>query len=230
MRRQFTVLQDWQETVKARMDEKNKIIGDLTEEISHLKESNTDLEVKLKESESKTNLATKESDELRKELQELTASFRSFQDSTTKEHADLRMFLSEKDALIQNISVENERLHLEKADFVVLKNNKPESSMSSAANFIKKEEHDLAIRDMNRKLSATVAANLQIKDMEKVYTDEIDCLKVNLTAAEELHTQMKMSLATLNTSNAENSKRAEEYSRQLKTAQDEIELLKVQVS
>lgn len=52
--------------------------------------------------------------------------------------------------------------------------------------YISRDEHELQIKELERKLSELLASNLDFKDNEKQYIDELNCLKVTLTSAEEL--------------------------------------------
>lgn len=215
MRRQFTILQEWQDTVKRRMHEKNEEIAKLKDELTSSQNVNENLSQNIKETKQK--------------LDETLANFNAYQVSAKKEISEMTMKLSEKDAIIQNIHAENERLQLEKADFVVLQKNKPEAKFEPT-DFIKKSEHEAIVRDMRHQLSDLAAKNLEFEDMKKVYVDELNCLKVNLTAAEELHRDMRETIASLKTRDEESRKRAEDFMNQLQVAQDENALLKVQVS
>uniref|UniRef100_A0A336LTB5 CSON000146 protein n=1 Tax=Culicoides sonorensis TaxID=179676 RepID=A0A336LTB5_CULSO len=214
MRNQFSVLQEWQDAVKTRMLEKNALNNKLKEELAFTKTENERLNTDLKA--------------LKQKLEETVSTFNAFEISAKKEISDMNMKLSENNAIIQNISAENERLQLEKADFVFVQKNKPENSFKPE-DFMKKSEHDLIVKELNRKTSDLLAQNLEFEDMKKVYKDELDCLKVNLTAAEELHKEMRNTISTLNTSNTENCKRVEDVSKKLKVVQDENDLLKAQV-
>lgn len=214
MRRQFTVLQEWQDTVKRRMSEKNDIIEKLKQDWTATLTDNERL--------------TKDLTEVKQKLNETVAQFEAYQISARKEISEMTMAVSEKDAIIQNIHAENERLQLEKADFVVLHKNQPEPSINPV-DFIKKSEHEAVLKDMRHQLSELAAENLDFKDMKKVYMDELNCLKVNLTAAEELHRDMRDTIATLRTRDEESRKRVDDVTAQLQGLQDENALLKVQV-
>lgn len=214
MRRQFTVLQEWQDTVKRRMHEKNEIIDNLKEELTSSQNDNERL--------------SKDLQEVKQKLGETLANVNAYQVVARKEIDEMTMRVSEKEAIIQNIHAANERLQLENADFVVLHKNKPEPSFEPA-DFIRKSEHDAIVRDMRHQLSDLAAQNLEFQDMKKVYTDELNCLKVNLTAAEELHRDMRDTITTLRLRDEESRKRSEETTGQLQAVQDDNALLKVQV-
>ncbi|XP_063702667.1 NF-kappa-B essential modulator [Culicoides brevitarsis] len=214
MRRQFTVLQEWQDTVKRRLREKNDEIEKLKKDLTTSQNTNDRL--------------TQDLAELKHKYDETVAQFSAFQVSAKKEIADMTMAVSEKDAIIKNIHAENERLQLEKADFVVLKNNKPEPAVDPV-DFVRKTEHEAKMREMRHQLNELAAKNLEFEDMRKTYTDELSCLKVNLTAAEELHRDMRDTITTLRLRDDETRKRMDETTTQLQQMQDENALLKVQV-
>lgn len=214
MRRQFTVLQEWQDSVKRKMREKNDAIEKLRQDLTSTQNDNENL--------------TKALQEAKQKLDETVAHFNAYQISAQKEISEMTMAVSEKDSIIQNIHAENERLQLEKADFVVLHKNKPETSLNPV-DFIKKSEHDAIAKEMRHQLSDLAAQNLQFQDMKKVYMDEINCLKVNLTAAEELHRDMRDTITTLRLRDEKRQKQIEVASGQEQTLQDELALLKVQV-
>lgn len=214
MRRQFTTLQEWQDTVKRRMLEKNDVIEKLQQELTTSQNDKEKLNADLQE--------------VKQKLEDTLAHFNAYQVSARKEIAEMTMKVSEKDSIIQNIHAENERLQLEKADFVVLHKNKPESSFEPT-DFIKKTEHDAIVKDMRHQLSDLAAQNLEFQDMKKLYKDELDCLKVNLTAAEELHRDMRDTITTLRLRDEESRKRSDDLTGQLQAVQDESALLKVQV-
>lgn len=214
MRRQFTTLQEWQDTVKRRMLEKNDVIEKLQQELTTSQNDKEKLNADLQE--------------VKQKLEDTLAHFNAYQVSARKEIAEMTMKVSEKDSIIQNIHAENERLQLEKADFVVLHKNKPELSFEPT-DFIKKTEHDAIVKDMRHQLSDLAAQNLEFQDMKKLYKDELDCLKVNLTAAEELHRDMRDTITTLRLRDEESRKRSDDLTGQLQAVQDESALLKVQV-
>lgn len=146
----------------------------------------------------------------------------------TSENQAQHMTISEKDSIIRNIheqisKLERERGH-ESMVFV-------ESTQSSVPpnEMMLKSEHDEIVREMNHKLSEELAKNLDFNDMQKVYKDELKCLKANAASTEELRKQMQATIQTLQTSNSENSRRAAQAEREFATARERIDLLNAQV-
>lgn len=92
-----------------------------------------------------------------------------------------------------------------------------------------KSKYEQQIQTMQFELSKAIGENLEIEDIKKVYVDELDCLKVNLVATEELYKESVAQQNILKSRNAFLSQEINDNKRQMIKMQDEIDLLKAQV-
>ncbi|XP_041447982.1 NF-kappa-B essential modulator isoform X2 [Drosophila obscura] len=149
----------------------------------------------LKECQEQVEKLRVENQELKAELETKLEQIQIVQDMGHKEQDELRQSVSEKTSLINNMRVEIDKLQQIKQnsyEFVPEDGNKTaEQEVSNPLKYVQREEHDRQIRELKRELSKMLAENLQVNDMKKVYIQEIDCLKVNLTSAEELMHKMQ---------------------------------------
>lgn len=243
MRQSALVISEYQDKTKQKLFQKNREIVELTEQMKikdsenlHLMKAITDLEAKTNE----LNMIIKKLEEKNELLQvETKAAHMEMQDASEKstknetvlqnEIEAFRMAVSEKDSIIRNMAEQMRRLEAEKESFVVIGDTKTPAGSLPSGNFISKEEHDKIVRELNQQLSQVTAENLEFVDMKKVYKDELTCIKVNMTSAEELQKQLQATVTTLRASAFEHSKRAEQYAMELKNAKEQIELLSAQV-
>lgn len=232
MRKNFTNIQKWQDEVKAKyadqvrkIDEQCAAIEKLEGENGKLKQALVLAEARSREQEKRTN---EQKLALEQALQDAQKQILAERASAEAEMEELKKLTSEKQSILRNMAKEIERLELEKQEFVVVKPNKPDTS-DSGVQFITKEEHDRQIKVLQREMSVHVAKNLEFEDMQKIYIDELNCLKVNLTAAEEVHNKQRIQLErqakdieTKDVSLAENI-------RELKTLAEQVDVLTAQL-
>lgn len=231
MRQNFSNIQKWQNEVKVKYSEQVRTIDEQCATIDGLTEENKTLKQALALAETRAREQEKRLIDDKTALQmELDLARKQIQAERTAAGAELdelRKAMSEKLSIVQNMAKEIERLELEKQEFVVIKPNKPESS--AELEFINKAEHDRQIKVLQREMSVVVANNLQFEDMKQMYVDELNCLKVNLTAAEELHAKYRSDLSRqakeLETKNVEHG----ENIRELKTLSEQVDVLTAQL-
>lgn len=240
MRRSASVIQEYQDKTKQKLNQKNREIIDLTEQLNakdtenrNLVKAIGDLEAKtrelnqiIKDLEDKKELLQVEVKAAHIETQETAQKAAKNQTILENEIEAFKMAVSEKDAIIRNMAEQIHRLETDREAFVIVGTDKSKSSLATTTNTI---EHDRIVRDLNHQLSQLTAENLEFNDMKKIYTDELNCLKINLTSTEELHKQMQATITTLRASSMEHSKRAEQYAAELKSAREQIDLLNAQV-
>ena len=89
-------------------------------------------------------------------------------------------------------------------------------------------EHELKIKELERKLSELLASNLDFKDVEKQYIDEINCLKVTLTSAEELIKKHDATIAQLVAKDHERLQKIKEFEKTVAEQNERIVLLEHQ--
>ncbi|XP_032590238.1 NF-kappa-B essential modulator isoform X2 [Drosophila grimshawi] len=154
----------------------------------------------LKQCQMQIEKLTVENQQLKKELETNLEQIRLVEDMHQKEHDDLRQSVSEKSSLINNMRVQIDKLQqhqLHSYDFV------PDVDNAEPEIDIKREKHESQVKDLQRQVSELLAENLEIKDMKKTYVDEINCLKVNLTSAEELLNAMRVDVNQLRAKDAQ---------------------------
>uniref|UniRef100_A0A1A9ZAR8 CCHC NOA-type domain-containing protein n=1 Tax=Glossina pallidipes TaxID=7398 RepID=A0A1A9ZAR8_GLOPL len=134
-----------------------------------------------------------------------------------KDREEMIQSISEKSALIENMRVQIEKLEQSQlGSFDVLPASLLNTRKSSSdAIYIKRDEHQKVIKDLERQLSELLAKNLDFNDMEKQYIDELNCLKVNLTAAEELIRQSHAEINELKASNLAKQQRIEDLNQRI---------------
>ena len=89
-------------------------------------------------------------------------------------------------------------------------------------------EHEVKIKELERKLSELLASNLDLKDVEKQYIDEINCLKVTLTSAEELIKNHDATIAQLIAKDRERMQKIKELEKTVAEQTERIVLLEHQ--
>lgn len=234
MRKNFTNIQKWQDEVKAKYAEQIRTIDEQRAALDGLEAENKALKQALGLAETRAADQAKKFQEekttLQKQLDESRQQIEAERLNATTELDELRKAVSEKQSILQNMAKQIERMELEKQEFVVVKANKPSGNdVGADADYITKEEHQRQLKVLQREMSAVVAKNLEFEDMKNVYVDEINCLKVNLSAAEELHGKHRAELArqardieTKDVSLAENI-------RELKTLAEQVDVLSAQL-
>uniref|UniRef100_A0A182RZR2 CCHC NOA-type domain-containing protein n=1 Tax=Anopheles funestus TaxID=62324 RepID=A0A182RZR2_ANOFN len=190
MRKNFTSIQQLQDETKARSAEQDARIEEQKLKIEQLSAENNRLVAEL---EAFRAAATAKENELQSSYKELQADLdevgrvREVERQAAQSEVDeLRKESSERQAIIQNLSKHIERLELQIKGFVVVNNNKPESD-DGKASYVSEETHKRELKQLERHLSAEVAKNLEFEDMRNVYLDEINCLKANVKAAEQVY-------------------------------------------
>lgn len=233
MRKNFTSIQKWQDDVKSEFAKYVRTIEEQVLKIGVLQEENQSLrhmlalgESRVKEQESRLQ---QERDVTQKEMDDLRHQMEAERTSAGAELDELRKMLSEKQSILQNLANQIERLELEKQEFVVVNSNKPDAKRKDGLEFITKDEHDRQLKVLQQEMSVVLAQNLQFEDMKKVFVDELNCLKVNMAAAEELHSKhrveinrMAREIETKDVSLAENI-------RELKTLSEQVDVLTAQL-
>lgn len=234
MRKNFTNIQKWQDEVKAKYGEQIRTIDEQRAALDGLEAENKALKQALGLAETRaTDQAKKFQEEktlLQKQLDECRQQIEAERLNATTELDELRKVVSEKQSILQNMAKQIERMELEKQEFVVVKANRPSGNdIGADADYITKEEHQRQLKVLQREMSVEVAKNLEFQDMKNNYIDEINCLKVNLTAAEELHAKHRAEIArqardieTKDVSLAENI-------RELKTLAEQVDVLSAQL-
>lgn len=226
-----------QELGQKTVEKKNKVIEDLqhglaAQEAEHLKLAN-ELERKIIELNEKTKTLDAEkkdllklNQDLRQEMQEAEERHKITVECLKSENVAQNMALSEKDSIIRNVHEQIVKLEEEKESLVIVHAGQSAVPKSES---VPRADHDRIVRELNRRLSEETEKNFGLGDMRTVYKDELDCMKVNLTSAEELQKHMKATITTLSASNAENSKRSAAAERELAIARERIDLLNAQV-
>lgn len=232
MRKNFTNIQKWQDEVKAKYSDQVRTIDEQCATIARLEEENGKLKQLVAAGEARAVDQEKRAAELKitleKALDEVQKQIQAERASALAEVEEMKKALSEKESILKNMAREIERLELEKQEFVVVKSNKPDAS-DGGVQLVAKEEHDRQIKVLQREMSVIVAKNLESEDMKKVYIDELNCMRVNLTAAEEVFAKNRAQLErqareieTKDVSLAENI-------RELKTLAEQVDVLTAQL-
>ncbi|XP_034104354.1 NF-kappa-B essential modulator isoform X2 [Drosophila albomicans] len=179
MMTEYVALKQTLDKVNHTMQEYYKITQKWREEASGREEA---YKQKLQECQLQIDKLTEENRQLKKDVEWNLEQMRLVESIRQKEHDELRQSVSEKSSLISNMRVEIDKLQQHQVpsfEYV------PEAT-TTESEYIKREEHELQVKDLKRQMSQLLAENLEINDMKKTYIDEINCLKVNLTSAEEL--------------------------------------------
>ncbi|EDW73937.2 uncharacterized protein Dwil_GK21648 [Drosophila willistoni] len=150
-----------------------------------------------------------ENQQLKDEVASTRTAVQSIEELTQKETQELRQTLSEKISLIQNMRVEIEKLSQQQMpsyDFIQeIKKEEKTDAKKIQENSSCDECHKQAvkIKELEREMSKLMAENIETMEMKKIYIDEINCLKVNLTCAEELVGRMQRDIQELKTNDAQ---------------------------
>lgn len=103
-------------------------------------------------------------------------------------------------------------------------------SQSQSSDFaVEREQYQKQILELQNELSTIIAEKVETEDMRNVYIDELNCLRVNLTATEELYKNATAEIAVLKSQNATANQQLKENENRLKAQQEEIDVIKAQV-
>ncbi|XP_067631999.1 NF-kappa-B essential modulator isoform X2 [Eurosta solidaginis] len=139
--------------------------------------------------------------------------------------------LSEKTALILKMRTQIEKLEAQQlaSSKVVAQTDKEDKDFRDKAGFIARFEHERIVKNFERNMSQLLAEKLQVSDIQKQYSDEINCLKSNLKASEELVYQLQTDIAVLQSTDAERTAQFVIYTTQRDQMSEEIGVLRQQV-
>ncbi|XP_058462399.1 NF-kappa-B essential modulator-like [Malaya genurostris] len=233
MRKNFVNIQKWQDEVKVKfldqeraIDGLKAVIDSLTSENQALKQALAAREthIKAQETQIQTEILAAQ-----QETKDLAKQIEAERTSAGEEIDELRKAVSEKESILKNLAKEIERLELERQEFVVINSNKPDSKDRADFEFINKEEHNRQLKMLQREMSVVVAKNLEFEDMKKVYIDELNCLKANLIAAEELHAKYRAEIHRLAKEVESKSVSFAENFRELKSVSEQVDVLTAQL-
>ncbi|XP_037822939.1 NF-kappa-B essential modulator isoform X2 [Lucilia sericata] len=169
----------------------------------------------------KLNKCHEEIDVLRKQNQVMESTFKgqieALEIARKKDREETIQDISEKNALIENMRAQIIKLEQQQlASFEFVAQNQSEQKNEQFQQvFITRNEHELKMKQLERQLSEMVASNLDLKDVENQYVDEINCLKVNLTAAEELIKKHRNEIAQLHVLDIERQQQIEKLEQSL---------------
>lgn len=92
-----------------------------------------------------------------------------------------------------------------------------------------RKEYEQKIRTMQFELSKAIGENMEFEDMKNTYMDEINCLKVNLVATEELYKESVAQSNILTSRNAYLSQELTDNKKHIGAMNSQIDFLKQQV-
>ncbi|KAM8711790.1 hypothetical protein ACLKA7_012319 [Drosophila subpalustris] len=175
---------------------------------------------KLQECQVQIDKLNDENRQLKKEVEINLEQMRLVEDIRQKEHDELRQSVSEKSSLINNMRVEIDKLqqHQVPSFEYVPDDGKPD------VEYIKRDEHELQLKELRREMSVLLAENLEINDMKKTYIEEINCLKVNLTSAEELLNVMRADINSLKAKDVQKDDEIENFKTQIEIYRRDFEM------
>lgn len=93
-----------------------------------------------------------------------------------------------------------------------------------------RKNYDAEIAHLQTELSNAIGEKITFEDMRQSYIDELDCLKVNLVATEELYKNAAAEVAVLKSQKATLNQEITSKENELKEKQDEIDVINVQVN
>lgn len=93
-----------------------------------------------------------------------------------------------------------------------------------------RKNYEAEIAHLKNELSEAIGEKIAFEDTRQNYIDELDCLKVNLVATEELYKNSAADVAVLKSQNATLKQQLTVKENELKSKQDEIEVTQVQVN
>lgn len=177
--------------------------------------------------------------ELRRDLEMKVEQIKINEEVRRKEHDEFIKSLSEKSSQIENMSSQIQKLEqLQLASFefipktgseqefgVAANQSNEEAGAATAPEYVTTAEHKRIVKDFERQLSAIVAENLELKDLQQQYIDEINCLKVNLVAAEELQKKADEDIKFLKASDEEKSEMFSKFEAERKSLRVDLDVL-----
>uniref|UniRef100_A0A1A9WJX5 CC2-LZ domain-containing protein n=1 Tax=Glossina brevipalpis TaxID=37001 RepID=A0A1A9WJX5_9MUSC len=168
----------------------------------------------LKECQKQIQQLQNENAHLKKNIETQLDQIKALDVVRQKDREDMIQSISEKSALIENMRVQIEKLEQSQlASYEVLATTTSKNRNSSNEEiYIKRDEHVKVVKRLQSQLSELLAKNLDFKDVEKQYIDELNCLKVNLAAAEEL---IKRSRAEIQEVNANKQEKIESLNQRI---------------
>ncbi|XP_055918002.1 NF-kappa-B essential modulator isoform X2 [Eupeodes corollae] len=192
-------------------------------------------DVKAMEDERKVEIAKlrNENLELRRDLDLKVEQININEEARRKEHEEFIQSLSDKTAQIENMSTQIQKL--EQQQLASASSNTTNESSEEAAGatpvpeYVTMLEHKRVVKDFERQMSAIVAENLQLKDMQNLYIDEINCLKVSLVAAEELQKQSEADIKFLKASDEDKSEIFKKFEAERKSLRVDLDVLTQQL-
>ncbi|XP_017479064.1 PREDICTED: NF-kappa-B essential modulator isoform X1 [Rhagoletis zephyria] len=168
--------------------------------------------------------------ELKRELESKLEQVQAYEAVRKLEHDDVVKNISEKTALIANMRTQIEKLEMQQlSSFEVISKFGKNEKQPEKSEYVTRLEHERIVKDFERNMSSLLAEKLEVSDMQKQYIDEINCLKVNLTASEELVNQLQSDIALLKASDKEKTEQFEVHARQRDEMREELGILRQQV-
>lgn len=92
-----------------------------------------------------------------------------------------------------------------------------------------RDEYENQIKVLQYELSKAIGEKIEFEDMKRHYINEMDCLKVNLVATEELYKENVAETSVLKSKNTYLAQQVTDNEKHLVGMQTEIEFLKTQV-
>uniref|UniRef100_A0A0K8TPU5 Putative polyubiquitin binding domain of nemo n=1 Tax=Tabanus bromius TaxID=304241 RepID=A0A0K8TPU5_TABBR len=209
MRRHFAIISQWREDNLAHKEQQKKEIENCRELISNLQ---------------KENLTLKE--ELNNKIENIALT----DEVLRKENEELVKAVSEKTSLIGNMRAQIEMLDKQQMPSFDFINKADEKGLLGTSTGSNKSSDVMNMKHLKEKLSEIAAQNLDLQDMKKVYVDEINCLKVNLVAAEELLKKQRVEIDTLKLKNKEMDELFKSYEEDKNAMKEEVALLREQLN
>ncbi|XP_033155775.1 NF-kappa-B essential modulator isoform X2 [Drosophila mauritiana] len=150
----------------------------------------------VKECQAQIATLREENQKLKNDLETKIEQIEVVQTIRLKEQDDLRQSVSGKQALIDNMRVEIDKLQQlnHSFEFVPEDATKSKPDPNMALDYVQRDEHDRQVQYLKGQLSKLVAESLKMKG---TYIEEIDCLKVNLVSAQELMNKMQLDISEL---------------------------------
>lgn len=93
-----------------------------------------------------------------------------------------------------------------------------------------RKNYEAEIKHLQNELSNAISEKIAFEETRQNYVDELDCLKVNLVATEELYKNATAELMVLKSQNATLKQEITANENELKAKQEEVDVVKVQVS
>lgn len=217
MKQLYDQTQKWKADVKAMEDERRAEIAKLRNENLELRR---DLDIKVEQIKLNEEVRRKEHDEFIKTLSEKTSQIENMSAQILKlEQQQLASF----EFIPKN---DTERMATAAGSTNITVGN---AAAAAAAEYVTIAEHKRIVKNFERQLSEIVAENLELKDLQQQYIDEINCLKVNLVAAEELHVKNQDDIKFLKASDEEKSEMFSKFDEERKALRVDLDVLRQQL-